>query len=268
MSFLFECPQCTARRVIASNAVGRRVRCPVCEALVEITLPNDAEATGDEIVSLEPITSAQTAELAESTMSVISGVAITAPTLQPDWHHETESSSDRVPGVPVLAIADDDDTEEPIRVRSRPEESEMDMTPMVDVTFQLLIFFMVTASFTMQKSLPIPAPKDEQAAAATRSLQEYEEDPDFMTVRVDQFGTFFVTGAQWDDEIECPSEQELLVKLREGRQGSGVGEGARKVLVVAHGDALHERVVTAIDAGVSAGFDDVQLSSMEDDDQF
>lgn len=267
MSFLFECPQCTARRVIASHAVGRRVRCPVCEALVEITLPNDDEATGDEIVPLEPFTAGQTAELAESNMSVISGVAITAPTLQPAWH-DTESSSERVPGVPVLAIADDDETEEPIRLRSRPEESEMDMTPMVDVTFQLLIFFMVTASFTMQKSLKVPAPKTEQAAVAARSLQDYEEDPDFMTVRVDQFGTFFVTGAQWDDEIECPSEQELLAKLREGRQGDADNDGARKVLVLAHGEALHERVVTAIDSGVSAGFDDVQLLSVEDDDQF
>src|SRR5688572_20269137 len=39
-----------------------------------------------------------------------------------------------------------------LREKSAPQEAEMDMTPMVDVTFLLLIFFMVTASFTMQKS--------------------------------------------------------------------------------------------------------------------
>ena len=33
------------------------------------------------------------------------------------------------------------------------EEDDLDMTPMVDVTFLLLIFFMVTASFTLQKSI-------------------------------------------------------------------------------------------------------------------
>ena len=63
--------------------------------------------------------------------------------------------------------------------------------------------------------------------------------------------------------MECPSEQELLVKLREARQDGGTN--ASKMLVVAHGDAEHARVVTAIDAGLSAGIDDVQLLSVEDD---
>jgi biopolymer transport protein ExbD len=265
MSFLFECPQCTTRRVVAIHAVGRRVRCPACEALVEITLPDDQAAGSDKIVPLEPVRRGQTSEAAESSLTVISGVAISAPALQPDWHHDSNSSSDRIPGVPVLALADDE-ADEPIQLRSRPEEAEMDMTPMVDVTFQLLIFFMVTASFTMQKSLPIPATKESQAAAA-RSVQEYEEDPAYMTVRVDQFGTFFVTAAQWDDEVECPSEQELLVKLREGRLGGASGDAASKMLVLAHGDAVHSRIVLALDAGVSAGFNEVQLASIEDDDQ-
>jgi biopolymer transport protein ExbD len=138
----------------------------------------------------------------------------------------------------------------------------MDMTPMVDVTFQLLIFFMVTASFTMQKSLKIPAPKETQAIA-NKSLQDFEEDPEFVTVRIDSFGTFFVSGVKWTDEMECPSEQELLVKLREARQDGGTN--GSKMLVVAHGEAEHARVVTAIDAGLSAGIDDVQLLSVEDD---
>ena len=52
-----------------------------------------------------------------------------------------------------------EDADEPT-LPSRPENStprdELDMTPMVDVTFLLLIFFMVTASFSLQKSLPVP----------------------------------------------------------------------------------------------------------------
>ena len=35
-------------------------------------------------------------------------------------------------------------------------EDELDMTPMVDIVFLLLIFFMVTASFTLQKSMQQP----------------------------------------------------------------------------------------------------------------
>lgn len=253
MSFLFECPQCAERRVIAGAAVGRRVRCPACEALVEITLPSPPNE------DLPAAAISATAEAAE--MQVFTGVAINAPSLQPDWEAPAVGA---MPGVPVLALPDDEDAEEPVVIRSKPEESEMDMTPMVDVTFQLLIFFMVTASFTMQKSLRIPAPQESEAAAAT-SLQDFEENPEFVIVRLDAFGTFFVSGAAWSDEMECPSEQELLVKLREARQGGG--STASKLLVMAHGDAQHARVVTAIDAGLSAGIDDVQLLSVEDDSQ-
>ena len=46
------------------------------------------------------------------------------------------------------------------------EEAEMDMTPMVDIVFQLLIFFMITASFTMQKAMPVPKPKDDRPSTS------------------------------------------------------------------------------------------------------
>src|SRR5687767_4367931 len=52
-----------------------------------------------------------------------------------------------------------DDHEAPVEFKKRaPLDQEMDMTPMVDCVFQLLIFFMVTASFVMQKSLKVPPP--------------------------------------------------------------------------------------------------------------
>ncbi|MFM7973431.1 MAG: ExbD/TolR family protein, partial [Pirellula sp.] len=44
-------------------------------------------------------------------------------------------------------------------------KDDMDMTPMVDVTFLLLIFFMITANFTMQKSIQVPAEKSDEASS-------------------------------------------------------------------------------------------------------
>ncbi len=37
-------------------------------------------------------------------------------------------------------------------------DDEIDMTPMIDCVFLLLIFFLVTASFALQKALEVPAP--------------------------------------------------------------------------------------------------------------
>jgi biopolymer transport protein ExbD len=143
----------------------------------------------------------------------------------------------------------------------KPPEAEMDMTPMCDVTFQLLIFFMVTAAFAMQKSIEIPKPK--QDAPSTQVVaKDPEEDPSYVTVYVDEFNTYRVVTPDWD--VEAPSEQELLRKLREARNAGSGGMVPTKLLVKAHGDSLHEKVVAALDAGTEVGMEQVQLMTIEE----
>jgi biopolymer transport protein ExbD len=140
------------------------------------------------------------------------------------------------------------------------------MTPMVDVTFLLLIFFMVTASFTMQKSLNVPKPESNQPSFQARTIQDFQDNPDYIVVRVDGFSTFHVSAAAFQEELEAPSEQELLVRLRQARQGDAQGHVPSKMLVLASGEAQYERVVTAIDAGNDIGMEEVQLLNVEDDE--
>jgi biopolymer transport protein ExbD len=137
---------------------------------------------------------------------------------------------------------------------------------MVDVTFLLLIFFMVTASFTMQKSLNVPKPETSEASPQPQTIQDFNENPDYVIVRVDGNNTFHVGAAAFDDEIEAPNEQELLVRLRQARQGDAQGNVPSKMLVLANGGATHERVVVAIDAGNDVGMEEVQLVTVEDDE--
>ncbi len=143
----------------------------------------------------------------------------------------------------------------------QPAEAEMDMTPMCDVTFQLLIFFMVTAAFAMQKSIEIPKPKQD-APSTVVVARDPEEDPTFVTVYVDEFNTYRVVTPDWD--VEAPSEQELLRKLREARSTGSGGTVPTKLLVKAHGDSLHEKVVAALDAGTEVGMEQVQLTTIEE----
>ena len=109
--------------------------------------------------------------------------------------------------------------------------TELDMTPMVDVTFLLLIFFMVTAAFSLQRSLQVPTPRPDEPSANVQQ-RDPSEDPDIVTVHVDENNTFRVVTTQWD--VEAPSKHELLIKLRErGRAASGTpsvqtaGDGQR-----------------------------------------
>jgi biopolymer transport protein ExbD len=54
----------------------------------------------------------------------------------------------------------DDAESDPIKVSDRPPiDAEMDITPMIDMTFLLLIFFVLTSKMTGEKSYEIPPAK-------------------------------------------------------------------------------------------------------------
>ena len=62
----------------------------------------------------------------------------------------------------------------PTRGRRKPE---VQMSPLIDVIFLLLIFFMITASFSMQKSQQSTPPEpDEDGASQSVSMEELEEE--------------------------------------------------------------------------------------------
>merc|ERR1739841_85935 len=74
--------------------------------------------------------------------------------------------------------------------RRRPEFEEMDLTPMVDVTFLLLIFFMITAAFSLQKSIEMP--RQQTDAPSTQVTDEEDDELETIEVEVDEFGGFLV----------------------------------------------------------------------------
>ncbi len=137
-------------------------------------------------------------------------------------------------------------------------EDELDMTPMVDVTFLLLIFFMVTASFTLQKSIEQPRVPD--TLPSTEVIEEPEDEDQYVEVIIDQFNTYRLTSKD-SEEIEAPSDQEMRVRMRDMVQSTN----AKKVKITVHGDAHHEKVVTAWDAGIANDIEDIVIRLSEED---
>ncbi|MGC3970951.1 MAG: biopolymer transporter ExbD [Pirellulales bacterium] len=135
------------------------------------------------------------------------------------------------------------------------EDDEIDMTPMIDVVFQLLIFFMVTAAMSLQKSLPAPVPEQQQASAVQSSAVD-----DAVTIRVE------ADDSLWVDDAMAVSRQDLIAKLRKLRAAghSGTGRGLPRLVVSASPDAHHEAVVTALDAGGAAGMEEISLVTEEE----
>ncbi len=219
MSFCFQCLECHAAIRIRSDMAGITMSCPACGELLETPL------------SVDDDTAAAQQGLDEATE---------VPTNTP---------------LPEATSADDG------RVgfggRDTGEDGELDMTPMVDVTFLLLIFFMVSASFVLQRSLETPVPSESKPSTQARPVDELERE--YIIVRIDELDTWFVGAPGWDEEQEAPSKQELFVKIRQARQG-----GHNKMLVMAHGEATHGRVVTALDAGTAMKMDEVKLITVEE----
>ena len=121
----------------------------------------------------------------------------------------------------------------------------------------------MTATFSLQKSLEVPTPQPEEAS--TQAVpQDVDEDPEFLTVEVDETNTFFVYMPGGGDPEEAPSIAELYVKLRQARDDAE--KPFSKLVVRAHEDCLHENVVAALDAGMVIGLDEVQLRTITGDE--
>ncbi|HZL90908.1 MAG TPA: biopolymer transporter ExbD, partial [Pirellulaceae bacterium] len=241
------CLACGAEVTIHQQALGRKMRCPICQAVItasEGPPPPTAPKSAAAVV--------QPAEMQPTSAS---------PPPPPRWTTQSEPTPPPLPSQPA-AVLDEATPSVKKRAQRAFVDAEMDMTPMVDVVFQLLIFFMLTAAFTIVKSQQFPKP--EQTQPATAPVQP-EEDPDFVIVRIDAANTYYVSGGELVDEEEAPSPQELLIKLKQARMGTG-GQMPTKLLVKAHGDCTHERVVTAIDAGTDVGIEEVKVLTVDEEE--
>jgi biopolymer transport protein ExbD len=156
--------------------------------------------------------------------------------------------------------ADEELEEEPFGTKKEPiPEDELDMTPMVDVTFLLLIFFMVTASFSLQKSIEQPPAKSDMPSI-NNDPDELEIEPDYVEVVIDQNDTYYVTSRD-AEEVEAPSETEMRSRVKDAKEMSN----ATRLIIKAHVDSKHRRLVTAWDAGINVGMDKIEVQTFDED---
>jgi biopolymer transport protein ExbD len=146
-------------------------------------------------------------------------------------------------------------------LKKRPREIDLDMTPMVDVVFLLLIFFMLTASFAMQKSIEIPPPEmeDEGGHGQSQMLQEVRDDGPSIVVRVAADNTI------WVEDEKMPTRQALLGEIRRHQETAPAAHKPTTLVVLADPEALHETVVSVLDVGNALRIPNIQLSTLDDE---
>jgi len=115
---------------------------------------------------------------------------------------------------------------EPPRRKRRAEDVEMDMTPMIDVTFQLLIFFMLTNALANPSA--IETPKAAHGRGVTVDGRQL--------VLIDDAGKYYL-GDSVAAENLSPSLDALAAEI-----SNNVSGGQAEVIVNAHPKAKHRQV--------------------------
>lgn len=127
----------------------------------------------------------------------------------------------------------------------RDEVPEINLTPLIDVVFLLLIFFMVTTTFERQARLKVDLPEASPAAAQAQV--------ETLEIVINARGRYYVNG------VELPaSEPDALRRALAGAAGE---ERSRPVTIRADAQAPHQSVVTAMDVLGRMGFVNLSIAT-------
>ena len=123
------------------------------------------------------------------------------------------------------------------------DESEVDLTPMLDVVFIMLIFFIVTASFVKESGFDVNRPDSDESKRENQEVQN-------ILVNVAADGQLFINRRRVDASSLVANIKRLHA---ENPQGS--------VVIQAEDESKNERLITVMDAARKAGVYNVSIAS-------
>ncbi len=249
MSIRFECVGCCKKIVVHDRFQGRNVRCPRCS--IELIVPEKSKPGEKQLESLAPVS--QSADKPKQSLNSISG---SMPPSESSWIETLGEAETSVAAKPTKkqrsrSIQSDRDDEK--------AELEWDITPMVDVAFLLLIFFMLTASFSIQKAIRTALPQSEQPSSNAVQVQP-EAIAESVIVQIDEFNAYTVVASDGQTS-DASSKQELISILRDIRSESG--DQLPRIVIQAHVDSFHGATVGCMDAAIEAEFTSFQLYAVD-----
>lgn len=133
--------------------------------------------------------------------------------------------------------------------RQRGEEIGVNLTPLIDVVFLLLIFFMVSTTFKKEThiNLSLPEAEGEQVAAENNQIE----------IVISARGEYAINErALINNEFET---------LRAAIKKIGKGDTELPVIISADGNTPHQAVVNAMDAAGQLGYSRLSITTRQRD---
>jgi len=118
------------------------------------------------------------------------------------------------------------------------EDLDVNITPLIDIVFLLLIFFMVSTTFERESEIDITLPE--------ATIDAGKETSEVIEVTISADGTFFINGKRVINNQVATLKQALL-KVANGREDP-------PIIISADAKATHQAVVSVMDAARQLGF--------------
>ena len=125
------------------------------------------------------------------------------------------------------------------------DEPEVNLTPLIDVVFLLLIFFMVSTTFEQQSRIQIELPE------ATATAAETEDET--LEIVIDAQGRYFI-GERQVVNSEVKTLKSAISKAVDGRE-------SLTVIIRSDASTPYQAVITALDASSQLGLTQISLAT-------
>ena len=135
--------------------------------------------------------------------------------------------------------------------RKSKQDNGINLTPLIDVVFLLLIFFMVTTTFTKETRLLITLP-EANGEPAEETAQTFE-------LLVNAEGNYAVNGQNLIN-------REIKTIMAALQDASG-GNVEMPLIITADAQASHQAVVIAMDAAGQLGFSRLNIATQQTQEQ-
>jgi len=129
------------------------------------------------------------------------------------------------------------------------ENVELNLVSLIDIVFVLLLFFVVTTTFTRETNLKVDLPEAVSGEQTTPS--ELKQ----MEILIDASGSYALNGqALLRNDLDG-----LMAAL----QKESAGDNSLPLTISADGKTPHQAVITAMDAAGKLGFSHLRLTTVE-----
>lgn len=133
-----------------------------------------------------------------------------------------------------------------MRFQPRPvRDVDVNLTPLIDVVFLLLIFFMVTTTFERHAELKIDLPE--------ASAEPVTEEPQHLELVIDAQGRYYLDGK----ELVNTQAETVYKALKDGM----VNRTDTPLIIRADAMTPHQAVVTAMDAAGRLGLTRMSIAT-------